>query len=151
MKSTKIYKEVMIDTNRWTWFSRGVEEDGRGAHQIITTHYWEDTETAHRRAAEAEAFLDHLHYKNEKAFPFKKYITRLNKCFELLDENDQSISEAQKIKRMLKGVMSMNPEVIAIKAVVRLTHPTNFNRASTLMAGQIAVLFPAASTDMRNK
>jgi hypothetical protein len=146
----RIYKDVMIDTDGWTWFSRADEGDGRGAHEIISLHYRGDAETA-RRAAEAEALLERLHYKNEASFSFERYITRLNECFELMDDNDQGLSEAQKVKKLLKGVTSTNPEVIAIKAVVRSTHPTDFNRASTLIAGQIAVLFPAVNTDMRPK
>jgi hypothetical protein len=142
-----IYKDVMIDTDGWTWFSRADEGDGRGAHEIISLHYRGDAETA-RRATEAEALLERLHYKNEASFPFERYITRLNKYFELMDDNDQGLSEAQKVKKLLKGVTSTNPEVIAIKAVVRSTHSTDFNRASTLIAGQIAVLFPAVNTDM---
>jgi hypothetical protein len=44
-----------------------------------------------------------------------------------------------------------NAEVVAIKAVVRSTHPKDFNQASNLMAGQIALLFPAATNNLRNK
>lgn len=140
----RIYKDVMVDTDGWTWFNRAREGDGRGAHLLIMNHYRGDAETA-RRAAEAEAQLERLHYKNEAAFPFEKYVTRLNECFELLEDNDQALAEAQKVKRLLKGMTSTNQEVIALKAVVRSTHPTDFNAASTLMAGQIAVLFPAAA------
>jgi hypothetical protein len=140
-----IYKDVMADTDGWTWFNHVVEGDGRHAHQIITMHYRGDAETA-RRVAEAEAFLERLHFKSEALFSFEKYTTRLNKCFKLLEDNDQALAEAQKVKKMLKGVISTNPEVIAIKAVVCSIHPTtNFNQASTLMDGQIAILFPAAN------
>jgi hypothetical protein len=140
----RIYKDLMVDTDGWTWFNRAREGDGRGAHLIIMTHYRGDAETA-RRAAEAEAQLDRLFYKNEAAFPFETYVTHLNECFELLKDNEQALSEAQKVKRLLKGVTSTNQEVIALKAVVRSTHPTDFDAASTLMAGQIAILFPAAA------
>jgi hypothetical protein len=72
-------------------------------------------------------------------------------CFELLADNDQGLSNAQKVKKMLDGVLSTNAEVVAIKAVVRSMHPMNFNSASTLMPNQIAILFPAANNKLHNK
>lgn len=54
----QIYKDLMVDTNVWTWFNRAHEGDGPGAHLLIMTHYSGDAETAHQRAAEAEAQLD---------------------------------------------------------------------------------------------
>jgi hypothetical protein len=146
----RIYKDLMIGTDGWTWFNRATVGDGRDAHLLITQHYRGDAETA-LRAAEAEATLNRLHYRNETSFSFERYITRMSECFELMEDNHQGYSEAQKVKKMLDGVVSTNAEVVAIKAVVRSTHPTDFNSASTLMAGQIALLYPAASTDVRNK
>jgi hypothetical protein len=105
-------------------------------------------------AAEAEASLNHLHYRSEAVFPFERYITRMSECFELMEDNQQGFSEPQKVKKMLDGVVYgvvlTNAEVVAIKVVVRLTHPNDFNHASTLMSGQIALLFPAATSDLRN-
>jgi hypothetical protein len=134
----------MVDTDGWTWFNRADNGNGRQAHQIITTHYRGTAETA-RRAAEAEAMLERLHYKSEASFSFEKYVTKMNECFELLKDNDQDLAEVQKVKKLLNGVKTNHPEVNALKTVVRATHPTDFNTATTLMAGQIAVLFPAAS------
>jgi hypothetical protein len=146
----RIYKDLMIGTDGWTWFNRATLGDGRDAHLIITRHYRGDAETA-LRAAEAEASLNRLHYRSEAVFPFERYITRMSECFELMEDNQQGFSEPQKVKKMLDGVVSTNAEVVAIKAVVRSTHPNDFNRASTLMSGQIALLFPAATSDLRNK
>jgi hypothetical protein len=69
----------------------------------------------------------------------------MNECFELMDDNDQALAEAQKVKKLLNGVKSTHPEINALKTVVRATYPTDFNAATMLMAGQIAVIFPAAS------
>jgi hypothetical protein len=146
----RIYKDLMIGTDGWTWFNRATPGDGRDAHLILTRHYRGDAETA-LRAAEAEASLHRLHYRSEAVFPFERYITRMSECFELMEDNQQGFSEPQKVKKMLDGVVSTNAEVVAIKAVVRSTHPNDFNRASNLMAGQIALLFPAATSDLRNK
>jgi hypothetical protein len=42
----QIYKDILIDTEGWTWFNRADNENGRQAHQIITTHYRGTAETA---------------------------------------------------------------------------------------------------------
>jgi hypothetical protein len=146
----RIYKDLMIGTDGWTWFNRATLGDGRDAHLIITRHYYGDAETA-LCAAEVEASLNRLHYRSEAVFPFERYITRMSECFELMEDNQQGFSEPQKVKKMLDGVVSTNAEVVAIKAVVRSTHPNDFNRGSNLMSGQIALLFPAATSDLRNK
>jgi hypothetical protein len=146
----RIYKDLMIGMDGWTWFNRATVGDGRDAHLLITQHYRGDAETA-LRALEAEAALNRLHYRNEASFPFERYITRMSECFELMDDNHQGFSEPQKVKKMLDGVISTNAEVVAIKAVVRTAHPTDFNAASTLMAGQIALLYPASNGELRKK
>jgi hypothetical protein len=135
----------MINTDGWTWFNHARKGDGRHAHTITTTHYRGTAETA-RRAAEAESMLECLHYMSEASFSFEKYVTKMNECFKLMDDNDQVLAEAQKVKKLLNGVKSStHPEINALKTVVRATHPTDFNAATTLMAGQIAVIFPSAS------
>jgi hypothetical protein len=146
----RIYRGLMIGTDGWTWFNRADNGNGRQAHLLITQHYRGDAETA-LRAAEAESMLLRLFYRNEAAFSFENYITRMSECFELMKDNEQGLSEGQKVKKMLDGVVSTNAEVVAIKAVVRSTYPNDFSAASTLMAGQIALLFPAATNELRNK
>ena len=52
---------------------------------------------------------------------------------------------------MLENVTSSNVEVIALKTVIRNNYPNDFAQASTHMAAQIALIFPAAQSDIRNK
>jgi hypothetical protein len=145
LKITVKYIDVtrtLIDTDGWMWFNHAREGDG--AHTIISAHYRGTAETK-RRAAEAESMLERLHYKSEASFSFEHYVIKMNECFELMDNNDQALAEAQKVKKLLNGVKSTHPEINALKTVVRATYPTDLNAATTLMAGQIAAIFPAAS------
>jgi hypothetical protein len=71
----RCYKDMMIDTVRWTWFNQARKGDGRHVHTIITTHYRGTAETV-RRAAEAESMLERLHYKSEASFSFERYVTK---------------------------------------------------------------------------
>jgi hypothetical protein len=92
-----------------------------------------------------------LHYRNEAALPFEQYVTKLSECFELMADNDQQLSEAQKVKYLLDGMISTNPDIIAIKAVVREKFPTSFNQASLSLAGQISLMYPASHLESRAK
>jgi hypothetical protein len=116
----------------------------------LTEHYLGTAETSHR-AAEAEAQLARLHYKNEASFPFEKYITRLYECFETLEDNQQGYLDAQTVKKMLENITSSSTEVVALKTIIRDRYPNDFAQASTHMAGQIALIFPAAQGELRNK
>jgi hypothetical protein len=52
----QIYKDIIVYTDGWMWFNQADNGNGRQAHQIITTHYQGNAETA-RQAADAEACL----------------------------------------------------------------------------------------------
>jgi hypothetical protein len=141
----RIYKDLMIGTDGWTWFHRAPEGDGRSAHILIVEHYRGTAETA-RRAAEAEARLAKLFYAGEKPlFNFEKYITRLRECFELLDDNDQGFSEAQKVNALVRGITSTHPRIVTLSTNILTTHPTDFEGASAVMASAISRLFPAGN------
>jgi hypothetical protein len=146
----RLYKHAMIGTEGWAWFNQTPDGDGRAAHIHLTDHYLGTAETS-RRAAEAEAQLARLHYKNEASFPFEKYITRLYECFEALEDNQQGYLDAQKVKKMLENITSSSTEVVALKTIIRDRYPNDFAKASTHMAGQIALIFPAAQGEVRNK
>jgi hypothetical protein len=103
----------------------------------------------HLRAAEAEATLQKLHYWNKAVFSFEKYITQMCECFKLLEDNDQGLSNVQKVKKMLASIVSTNQEIISLKTVVRTNHPNDFDSASTLMATQITLLFPLVENEHR--
>jgi hypothetical protein len=75
----------------------------------------------------------------------------MSECFELMEDNHQGLSEPQKVKKMLEGIITTNGEILAIKAVVRTKHRNDFNQASTLMASQIALLFLGAEPEQCNK
>jgi hypothetical protein len=141
----RIYKDLMIGTDGWTWFHRAPEGNGRSAHILISEHYRGTAETA-RRAAEAEAQLAKLFYKGETPlFKFETYITRLRECFELLEDNDQGYSGAQKVNAMLKGITSTHPRITSLSTTILTTHPTDFEGASSVMANVISRIFPAVN------
>jgi hypothetical protein len=59
-------------------------------------------------------------------------------------DNEQQLFEAQKVKYLLDGMISTNPDIIVIKAVVHEKFPTSFNQVSLLLAGQISRMYLAS-------
>jgi hypothetical protein len=113
-----LYKVLMNRTDGWAWFNQAQIGNGRQAHQLIVEHYRGTAEVA-RRAAEAEAAIDALSYQNEQALKFESYLSRLSENFDLLEDNDQGLSETQKVKKFLEGIISTHQDVINIKGQIR--------------------------------
>lgn len=58
-----------------------------------------------RRAASANAKLEALFWKIEAAFPFEKYLTRMNESFKELDDAaGQPMYEQQKVQFLLRSI-----------------------------------------------
>lgn len=106
------YKDLLLNTKGYIWFHMSPEGDGCAVHLLLHTHYLGTKHTAHR-AAEAKAKLDKLlHYKAELLLSFEKYSTQLFDYFEMLEDNNQGYSEAQKVKRLSSRVWSQDAEVV---------------------------------------
>jgi hypothetical protein len=73
----RIYKDLINGTDGWAWFSMAAEGNGRAAHLHLQQHYLGYYSNA-RRAVQAKATLEILHYKNESVFCFEVYVTRLH-------------------------------------------------------------------------
>ena len=57
-----------------------------------------------RRAASENAKLEALFGKIEAAFPFEKYLTRMNESFKALDDAGQPMYEQQKVQFLLCSI-----------------------------------------------
>jgi hypothetical protein len=61
-----------------------------------------------------------------------------------LEDNDQSLTGAQKVKVMLKGIMCTHSTVNNLMMDILITHPTDFEGASSVIADDILLrTFPA--------
>jgi hypothetical protein len=65
---------------------------------------------------------------------------RMTEQFELLEDNDQGLSETQKVKQFLKGILSTHPDVRSIINQVHSQFSTNFYEASKHFAGQLSLI-----------
>ena len=75
----------------------------------------------------------------------------MSKCFQDLEQQDEHLSEHAKVNKMLTQMKTTNPEVLALKVTVQAQHALDFEGACNEMSAQIAVLFPGAAVENKNK
>ena len=56
------------------------------------------------RIAVAERIRDTLHYKNERALTFPAFLDKMQKMFNIFEEEDEIIPEQAKVRMLLKKV-----------------------------------------------
>ena len=79
------------------------KQNGREDMIALRNHYSGEGNTS-RRIAIAEKTRDTLHYKSERAMPFSSFLDKLQKMFNIFDEENESISETAKVRLLLKKV-----------------------------------------------
>jgi hypothetical protein len=78
-------------------------QSGREDMQALRNHYSGEGNTS-RRIAVAERLRDSLHYKNEKSLQFSTFLDKLQKMFNIFEEEKEEISEQAKVRMLLKKV-----------------------------------------------
>ena len=76
---------------------------GREDMIVLRNHYSAEGNTS-RRIAIAERTRDTLHYKSERALPFSSFLDKIQKMFNIFDEENESISEAAKVRLLLQKI-----------------------------------------------
>jgi hypothetical protein len=69
----------------------------------LRNHYSGEGNTS-RRIAAAEKLRDTLHYRNERSLPFSTFLDRLQKMFNIFEEEKEEISEPAKVRMLLQKV-----------------------------------------------
>ena len=79
------------------------KQSGRAEMIALRNHYSGEGNTS-RRIATAERIRDTLHYKNERALQFSAFLDKLQKMFNIFEEENEEISEQAKVRMLLKKV-----------------------------------------------
>ena len=78
-------------------------QSGREDMEALRKHYSGEGNTS-RRIAVAERIRDTLHYKNERAMSFSAFLDKMQKMFNIFEEEKEEISEQAKVRMLLKKV-----------------------------------------------
>ena len=79
------------------------KQSGRLDMKALRDHYSGEGNTS-RRIAVAERIRDTLHYKNERAMQFSAFLDKLQKMFNIFEEENEEISEQAKVRMLLNKV-----------------------------------------------
>ena len=145
-------KSACIKTDAWTWIQdHDKSSNGRKAWLTLVGHY-DGTGELNKRLERAKEEISRLHYKDEKAFPFERFVTKLKENFFILcKDKDEALTGKQQVDIMLKGIKSTDASIIAAKTDVYKDYRTDFPAATNFLSGLISNIHGAAQLDYANR
>jgi len=145
-------KSACIKTDAWTWIQDyDKSANGRKAWLALVGHY-DGTGELNKRLERAKEELNRLHYKDEKSFPFERYVTKLKENFFILcKDKDEALTGKQQVDVMMKGIRSTDASIVAAKTDVYKDFRTDFSAATNFLSGLISNIHSAAQLDYANR
>jgi hypothetical protein len=93
-----------------TWIKpKEKRQNGRLEFRALQAHYGGEGNKS-VRIKEAEVLRNLLHYKNERAMSFEKFPTNMQAMFTVFEDNDELLTDAQKIRLLFQKVQSPSQE-----------------------------------------
>lgn len=104
-----------------------------------------------RRAASANAILEARFWKREAAFPFEKYLTRMNEAFKGLEDAGQPMYQQQKVQFLLRSMRCADIQVQTTMEIVCDKYLNNFDAACITLSRTVSSRFALAEPGKGNK
>lgn len=148
----QILKSACIKSDAWTWIqSYDRTANGRNAWLALVAHY-DGTGELNKRVEKAKEEISRLHYKDEKVFPFEKFVTKLKENFHVLSKDkSEELTEKQMVDKMLLGIRSTDASITSAKVNVYQNYRANFDKAVEFLSGLISSIHAAAQLDYANR
>ena len=110
-------------------------QSGREDMIALRNHYSGEGNTS-RRIAQAERYRDTLYYKHEKSLSFSNFLDKIQKMFNMFEEEGESITEQAKVRMLLKKVQhsQLQDAVSALRIRAQLDSVTFTECANHLSA-----------------
>jgi hypothetical protein len=145
-------KAACVKSDAWTWIQDYDKyANGRKAWQALIGHY-DGTGELNKRVERAKEEISRLHYKDEKVFPFERYVTKLKESFFVLaKDRDENLTDKQRVDVLMKGIKSSNASIIAAKTSVFKDYRSDFNAATSFLSGLISNIHSSAQLDYANR
>jgi hypothetical protein len=145
-------KAACVKTDAWTWIQdHDKSANGRQAWLSLVQHY-DGTGELNKRVERAKEEMNRLHYKDEKSYPFERYITKLKENFFILaKDTDEALTGKQKVEKMMNGLRSTDTNIVSARTVIFHQYRDNFDGATTFLSGLIANIHSAAQLDYGNR
>jgi hypothetical protein len=145
-------KATCTKLDAWTWIQdHDKTSNGRKAWHSLINHN-DGTGELSKRIERFKEEISRLHYKEEKAFPFERYVTRLKDNFFILaKDKDENVTHKQRVDVLMKGIKSTDPSIVAAKTDIYKDYRSNFNAATSFLSRLISNLHSGAQLDYANR
>jgi hypothetical protein len=145
-------KAACVKSDAWTWIQDyDKNANGRMAWQALVAHY-DGTGELNKRVERAKEEIARLHYKDEKVFPFERYVTKLKESFFVLaKDKDENLTDKQRVDVLMRGIRSSDASIVAAKTSVFKDHRSDFNAATSFLSGLISNIHSGAQLDYANR
>jgi hypothetical protein len=127
-----------------TWIKpKEKRQDGRLDYKALQAHYGGEGNKS-VRIKEAEILRNSLHYKNERAMSFEKFLTNMQAMFTGFEDNDEILTDSQKIRLLFQKVQS--PSMTQVKNALQVSYDldkegeVNYDFIANSMAAEAASL-----------
>ena len=109
--------------------------------KALRDHYSGEGNTS-RRIAVAERIRDTLHYKNERAMPFSGFLDKLQKMFNIFEEENEVISDQAKVRILLKKVEhpQLQDAIGALRVRATIGGGITFTECANHLSAQVSEL-----------
>jgi hypothetical protein len=116
------------------------EQNGREDMIALRNHYSGEGTTT-RRIAQAEGYRDTLHYKDEKSLSFSFFLDKIQKMFNMFEEEGEAVTEQAKVRMLLKKVQhpALQNAVSALRIRAQLDSVT-FTECANHLAAMVSEL-----------
>ena len=147
-----LLKSACIKTDAWTWIqSYDRTSNGRQAWLALVAHY-DGTGELNKRVERAKEEISRLHYKDEKVFPFERYITKLKENFYILSKDkSEALTGKQQVDCLMRGIRSSDTSITSAKINIFQSYRSDFDGAVNFMSGLVANLHASAQLDYANR
>ncbi len=107
----------------------------------LRNHYSGEGNTSHRIAT-AEKLRETLHYKNERALPFSAFLDKLQKMFNIFEEENEEITEPAKVRMLLQKVQhpQLQAAVDALRVRSAIDGQVRFTVCANHLSDQVSEL-----------
>lgn len=122
-------------------------QSGRADMKALRDHYSGEGNTS-RRIAVAERIRDTLHYKNERAMPFSGFLDKLQKMFNIFEEEKEAITDPAKVRILLKKVEhpQLQDAIGALRVRATIGGGITFTECANHLSAQVSELPDHQST-----
>ncbi|KAI2496708.1 hypothetical protein MHU86_17804 [Fragilaria crotonensis] len=116
------------------------KQNGRIDFKALRAHYSGEGNTS-RRIADAERIRDTLHYKNERAMQFSAFLDKIQKMFNIYEEEGEPMTEQAKVRMLLSKVEHPQlKEAVGALRVRASMDGTTFTECANHLSAQVSEL-----------